>query len=222
MGDEDDIHAITKRFRDAADSIGAHVVAAWLQGDHNLATVALSAEEALQAATSVRPRLIYLVQSEFDADLEIDGYLDELDADEDDTALRERFADLQRRALRQNGKPYRILFGFVVEGVLHASLTETRWYEGLEASLQERTTEIQTERAEAGVVENLADAADIRKKALELVAHPAFNFNRPSFEKRLFLAQQLFDGCDDPTLSRITTEAQNIDWATKGGAPVRT
>ena len=60
MGDEDDIHAITKRFRDAADSIGACMVAAWLQGDHNLATVALSAEEALQAVTAVRPRLIYL------------------------------------------------------------------------------------------------------------------------------------------------------------------
>lgn len=220
MGGEDDIDAITKRFRDAADSIGSYVVVGWLQGDHNLATVALSAEEALQVAAAVRPRLIYLVQSEFDAELEIEGCLDEPSADEDDTALRERFADLRRRAHRQNGKPYRVLFGFVVEGVLHASLTETGWYEDLEASLQERTTEILTERAEAGVVENLADATDIRKKALELVAHPAFNFNRPSFEKRVFLAQQLFEGCDDLTLSRITTEAQNIDWATKGGATV--
>ena len=222
MGGEEDIPEITKRFRDAADSIGACVVAAWLQGDHNLATVALSAEEALRAVAAVGPRLIYLVQSEFDVELEIDGYLDELGADEDEAALREKFADLRRRALRKNGKPYRVLFGFVVQGVLHASLTETGWYEDLEASLQERTVEIQTERVEAGVVENLADAADIRKKALELVAHPAFNFNRPSFEKRLFLAQQLLEGCDDLTLSRITTEAQNIDWATKSGAAVRT
>jgi hypothetical protein len=55
MGDENDIHAIAKRFRDAADSIEACVVAAWLQGDHNLATIALSAEEALQAVATVRP-----------------------------------------------------------------------------------------------------------------------------------------------------------------------
>jgi hypothetical protein len=222
MGGEDDINAITKRFRDAADSVGACVVAAWPQGDHNLATAALSTEEALRAVAAIRPRLIYLVQSEFDVELEIEGYLDELGADEDDTVLRERFADLRRGAFRKNGKPCRVLFGFAVEGILHASLTETGWYEDLEAALQERTAEIQTEQAEAHAVEKFADAADIRKKALELVDHPAFNFNRPSFEKRLFLAQQLFEGCDDHALSRITTEAQNIDWAKKGGAAVRT
>jgi hypothetical protein len=221
MDQEDDILAVARRIRDAANSVGACVVDAWPQGDHNLATVALSAQEAMQAVAAVSPRLIYLVQSDFDADLEIADCLDDLDADENDEALRQRFADLRRIALRQNGKPCRVLFGFVVEGVLHASQTETKWYERLEASLQEKTSEIKTERAEAGRVEKMADAADIRKKARELAEHPAFNFNRPSFDKRLFLAEQLFEDCDQFELSRITTEAQNIDWATKGGAPVR-
>jgi hypothetical protein len=55
----------------------------------------------------------------------------------------------------------------------------------------------------------------------ELAAHPAFNMGRPSFEKRLFLAGELFPDQDDRSLSQITTDAQNLDWAAKGGVTVR-
>jgi hypothetical protein len=44
---------------------------------------------------------------------------------------------------------------------------------------------------------------------------------RPSLEKRLFLAGELFPDQDDRSLSQITTDAQNIDWAAKGGVTVR-
>jgi hypothetical protein len=95
------------------------------------------------------------------------------------------------------------------------------WYEAIEGECDEKVAEILSELSAGEAIRDTAASRTIRKYARELAAHPAFNMGRPSFEKRLFLAGELFPDQDDRSLSQITTDAQNIDWAVKGGVTVR-
>jgi hypothetical protein len=59
------------------------------------------------------------------------------------------------------------------------------------------------------------DSEEIRQKAEVLAMHPAFNAGRTSFDKRVFLAENLFPNLDPATLHRITKRAENLEWLTK-------
>jgi hypothetical protein len=47
--------------------------------------------------------------------------------------------------------------------------------------------------------------------------HPSFNHGRVSFDKRMALAETLFQDCDPHTLSEITRRAENLFWLEQSG-----
>jgi hypothetical protein len=214
--------AFIKRARAGAEAAQSCVVQGWPEGDRNVLKVVLDPDEVLRVIEVSRPKLIYLAEAIFDAEEEAAGAYEALGVDvELEPGIADRFADLIRRTEKANGKPTMVMVGFVSDGVLHVGQVMEEWYEGIEGEFDEKVAEIRGELSADEAIRDTAVSRLIRKHARELAAHPAFNMGRPSFEKRLFLAGELFPDQDDRSLSQITIDAQNIDWAAKGGVIVR-
>ena len=63
----------------------------------------------------------------------------------------------------------------------------------------------------------LAEAYGAWCEAAILAAHPSFNFSRVSFEKRLTLAEALFNDCGALDLREVTRVAENLFWLEQSG-----
>jgi|JI10StandDraft_1071094.scaffolds.fasta_scaffold219671_2 hypothetical protein len=214
--------AFVRGARASAETAQSCVVQGWPLGDRNVLKVVLDPDEILRVIEASRPKLIYLAEAIFDAEEEAAGAYEALSVDgEQDPGIASRFTDLIRRTEKANGKPTMAMVGFVSDGVLHIGQVTEEWYEAIEGEFDEKVAEILSELSAGEAIRDTAASRTIRKYARELAAHPAFNMGRPSFEKRLFLAGELFPDQDDRSLSQITTDAQNIDWAVKGGVTVR-
>lgn len=226
MTTSDAVLAFVRGARASAEAAQSCIVQGWPQGDRNVLKVVLNPDEILRVIEASRPKLIYLAEAIFDAEEEAAGAYEALSVDgeqEPGIAHTSRFTDLIRRTEKANGKPTMAMVGFVSDGVLHIGQVTEEWYEAIEGEFDEKVAEILSEMSADEAIRDTAASRTIRKYARELAAHPAFNMGRPSFEKRLFLAGELFpdQDQDDRSLSQITTDAQNIDWAVKGGVTVR-
>lgn len=222
MTTSDAVLAFVKGARAGAEAAQSCIVQGWPQGDRNVLKVVLDPDEILRVIEVSRPKLMYLAETTFDAEEEAAGAYEALSVDgELEPGITNRFSDLIRRTEKANGKPTMAMVGFVSYGVLHVGQVTEEWYEAIEAEFDEKVAEIRGELSADEAIRDTAASRLIRKYARELAEHPAFNMGRPSFEKRLFLAGELFPDQDDRSLSQITTDAQNIDWAAKGGVAVR-
>lgn len=224
MTTSDAVLAFVRRARASAETAQSCIVQGWPEGDRNVLKVVLDPDEVLRVIAASHPKLIYLAEAIFDAEEEAAGAYEALSVDADgepDPGIASRFTDLIRRTAKANGKPTMAMVGFVSDGVLHIGQVTEEWYEAIEGEFDEKVAEILSELSTDEAIRDTAASRTIRKYARELAAHPAFNMGRPSFEKRLFLAGELFRDQDDRSLSQITTDAQNIDWAAKGGVTVR-
>lgn len=222
MATSDPVGAFTDAARASITKAQSCLVDGWPLGGRDGLRVVLDPEEMLRVIETARPSLVYIDESTFDAEDEAGAAHAALGMDEEtDAEVVATFAEVIRRSAKSNGDPTRSLVGFVCEGVLHIAQVTAPWYDALEDEVEGKVAELLAERSAGDAIRDTEDARKIRRLARELANNPAFNLGRPSFEKRLFLAGELFPGHDDQTLSRITTDAQNIDWAAKGGVAVR-
>jgi CHAD domain-containing protein len=101
--------------------------------------------------------------------------------------------------------------------VLHTAVATANWNDEFGDAV-EAILEGAREGARAGQVSKHSEEAKaIERKALVLVKHPSFNHGRVSFDKRLALAETLFQDCDPHTLSETTRRAENLFWLEQSG-----
>ena len=184
--------------------------------DGSMPVVILSSEDAVRVINAHAPRIIYLVEQVFDLSSEIEAARDELD-DLGDEHSADILKGVNRRFASFDGQIGATMASFMIDGVLHTAVATANWNDEFGEAV-EAILEAAREGARAGQVSKHSEEAKaIERQALVLVKHPSFNHGRVSFDKRMALAQTLFQDCDPHTLSDITRRAENLFWLEQSG-----
>lgn len=204
--------------KDAAIATESVLVEATVQtrDDGSTPMVILNSEDAVRLISAHAPRVIYLVEQSFDLAGELETALEELD---DIGAERspDHLKATQRQFAKYDGQIGAIIASFMVDGVLHTAVATAAWNDEFGDAV-ETILESAREGARTGQVSKQSEEAKvIERKALVLVKHPSFNHGRVSFDKRMALAETLFQDCDPHTLSEITRRAENLFWLEQSG-----
>lgn len=204
--------------KNAAITMGSILVEATVQirDDGTVPMVILSLEDSVKVISTHAPRIIYLVEQAFDLTCEIETARDELD-DIGAEPSPDRLKIIQRRFASYNGQIGATIASFMVDGILHTAVSTAAWNDEFGDAV-ETILEEAREGAEANQFSKHSEEAKaIERQALVLVRHPSFNYGRVSFDKRLALAETLFQDCDPHTLAEITRRAENLFWMEQSG-----
>jgi|GEM_PF-2464593 len=227
--DETTLPVLSQSIRSAAIAAGAYLLETVPANiDESRALVArIDADDALKLIAKTTPRIIYLLEEQFDVDGQIENALSELGdrtADEItgeiEAPLRNdaRLISFAKRWHRYDRELSTVFVAFMADGILHTAVSTPTWSDEFDAALEDIAETLEQEASEQQSVLDSTDSQDVREKAVTLAAHPSFSAKPVSFEKRLFLAEQLFQNFDQKKLERITTRAVNLDWLTKSGS----
>ncbi len=214
-----DASALSNAIRSAAEASGSIVVATSIySGDDATAPVAvLEADDAVRILAAHSPRIIYLLEQVFNLGGELEVALAEYDIElspGDLTTLRSRFS-------KYDGQIGATVASFMVDGVLHSVFASASWQDEF-SDLVEAIVEDGRERARAGQFSKQSEEARaIERKALILLRHTSFNHGRVSFDKRMTLAEALFQDCDPHALAAITRRAENLFWLEQSGVTIK-
>ena len=223
MSDDNDFDRFSEGVKTAARDVNALVLDTYLDVSEKAATpqAALDLDELIGVIRHIKPRLIYLVESAFELESETealrDAGSDEEGGEDQDDANGPAIERLAKKWRKHEGKPCLAMAAIVADGVLLTSVSRPAWREEFEAELEALEEEIAVARDDERLVLSKHDSAEVREKAAILASHPSFNAGRTSFEKRAFLAEQLFPDLDAEHLQAITRRAENIDWLNKSG-----
>ncbi|MBS0473700.1 MAG: hypothetical protein JSR28_00960 [Proteobacteria bacterium] len=204
--------------KDVASSSKSVLVEASVQtcDDGSTPVVILSPDDAVRVIRALAPRIIYLVEQVFDLAGEIEAACDELEdlgVDRSPDPLKAT----QRRFAAYDGQIGATIASFMIDGALHTAVSTAIWHDEFGDAV-EAILEDARERANAGQVSKSSEKTKaIERKALVLLKHPSFNHGRVSFDKRMALAETLFQDCDPHTLSEITRRAENLFWLEQSG-----
>lgn len=204
--------------KDAAIEAKSCLIEATVQtrDDVSVPMVILSSEDAVRVISAHSPRIIYIVEQMFDLAGEIEAARDELDdigVDRSPDPLKVT----QRGFAPYDGQIGVTIASFMIDGVLHTAVSTATWHDEFGDAI-EVILEESREGARAGQVsKNSETAKAIESKALVLVKHPSFSHGRVSFDKRMALAETLFQDCDPHMLSEITRRAENLFWLEQSG-----
>lgn len=210
--------ALGGAIKNAAVTTGSILVEATVQvrDDGTAPMVIVSAEDAVRVISAHAPRIIYLVEQIFDLAGEIETAREEL-ADIGVELSPDRLKATQRRFASYDGQIGATIASFMVDGILHTAVSTAAWNDEFGDAV-EAILEGAREGAEANQFsQHSEEAKAIERKALVLVKHPSFNHGRVSFDKRMALAETLFQDCDSRALSEITRRSENLFWLEQSG-----
>jgi hypothetical protein len=210
--------ALGDAIKNAAMAMGSILVEATVQTRDDGATpmVIVSSEDAVRVISAHAPRIVYLVEQTFDLAGEIDTAREELD-DIGVELSPDLLKDTQRRFSSYNGQIGATIASFMVDGTLHSAVSTAAWNDEFGDAV-EAILEGAREGAEANqFLKQSEEAKATNRKAFVLAKHPSFNHGRVSFDKRMTLAETLFQGCDPRELSEITRRAENLFWLEQSG-----
>ena len=203
--------------RAAAEKSSACLVSAFPeQLSKGVPLVVLKADEAARLLAAAPPRIIYLVEIDYDPDVET-AEAEERFADVAVSALPPDVVQAFRKAAVNVGQPRTTLCGFMIDGLLHTVSASAEWYDGLEDLVDEAVEAAREDADGRRAVEAATANKVVAAKTAELAAHPSFNFGRVSFEKRLTLAEALFGDDCGVDLREVTRCAENLFWLEQSG-----
>jgi hypothetical protein len=178
--------------------------------------VVLEADEAARLLAAASPRIIYLVEIDYDPEFEA-AEAEERFADVALNVLPPAVEQALRKAKVHTGEPRTTLCAFMIDGLLHTVSASAEWYGGLEDLIDEAVEAAREDADGRRAVEAAAANKVVAAKAAELAAHPSFNFGRVSFEKRLTLAEAVFGDDCGVDLREVTRCAENLFWLDQSG-----
>lgn len=210
--------ALGAAIKNAAIVTGSILVEATVQtrDDGTAPMVILRSEDAVKIISTHAPRIIYLVEQAFDLAGEIETTREELDEIGVERSP-DRLKATQRRFASYDGQIGATIASFMIDGVLHTAVATAAWNDEFGDAV-ETILEGARQGAEANQFsQHSEEAKAIEREALVLVRHPSFNHGRVSFDKRMALAETLFQDCDSRALSEITRRAENLFWLEQSG-----
>ena len=210
--------ALGDAIKNAAMATGSILVEAMVQtrDDGTAPMVIVSSEDAVRVISAHAPRIIYLVEQTFDLAGEIETAREELD-DIGVEPSPDRLKATQRRFASYDGQIGATIASFMVDGILHTAVSTAAWNDEFGDAVG-TILEGAREGAEANQFsKHTEEAKAIERKAVVLAKHPSLNHGRVSFDKRMTLAETLFQDCDPRELSEITRRADNLFWLEQSG-----
>jgi hypothetical protein len=227
MSTKADAEKRVEAIRIAAETNSAKIVSALVLGgsDSGIPAVALGLAEFVDLIAHVRPKVLYLWEQRFDAqvmaieDIEGDDTTDDEDMEEEvasEMLEDARFKTLVKRWRTRDGQISRLAGSFMMEGILHVLFESEAWAEEFDSEVQQLAESFAQHHADKLIALRAEAAAAIREKARQLSADPMFNAPKVSRAKREYLALHLFAGADDRTIGMIVEEAEKLDWLETG------
>jgi hypothetical protein len=210
--------ALGKAIKEAAGVSGAMLIEATVhsEGDSSGPSVVIGQADAIRLVTAIKPRVIYLVEQLFDLPDEISTVEEKLDGigvDLPSVTLK----SIERRFVGNDGQVALAIASFMIGGILHTAISTATWYDEFDAAIDVIMDAARDSAAANRSSERVAQNGEIRRKAMALSKHPSFNHGRVSFDKRMTLAEALFEGSDQTELSEITRLAENLFWLEQSG-----
>jgi hypothetical protein len=214
--------ASLKTIRKAAESVSTIIISAalFVEKTEMIPLVILDHCIFERAILDLRPRAIYLVEREFEAEGEIhERFASELGVDEDEILDEPAsvliFPAVQRFLKswqKHDGTMYSCSARFMLDGVLHCWIEMEEWYKIFDSELDELAEELSA--SEDGRRHKLASdkRAKLSERANVLAEHALFNAPKATKAKRAYLAAQLFPESNDLDISVIVEEAESIFW----------
>ncbi|MCW1753035.1 hypothetical protein [Rhizobium acaciae] len=214
MTDSVDLDRMTKEVRAAAEECGAMILESILASEH-LPAVAVDGDTFASLVRHLKPRLIYMILTEFDAKEEVAAHFEE---DELDTGLKKLAAKWTNR----NGQSSRLILGLMADGVMHGIVETADWFDDFEEEAEAledvRADEMRTEFDQQQEAERQRREADEKKRLApivrKLVADPRFVAPKISAAKRVTLAETLFPDVDRATIKKAVEKAVAEIWLT--------
>lgn len=212
MTDSADLDRIAKEVFAAAEECEAMILENILASG-SLPAVAIDGDTFPSLVKHLRPRLIYMVLTQFDAREEVLTHFDEEGLDRDLKKLATKWK-------AKDGQSARLMLGLMADGVLHGIVETADWFDEFDIEANELALARQQEQDDAFSRLKGAEARDreaAEKKLLapivkELIADPRFDAPKISAAKRLTLAETLFPEEDRTTLRKAVDRAVSELW----------
>ena len=216
MTSSSDLDKTADAIRAAALQFDAMVVNS-IVNPENAATTRVESAAFPQLIAHLRPRLVYLLPTPFDAQQESDEQVSL------GSASAKRFLEKWKA---YDGQTCRLVIAVMAEGVLHCVVETTDWLDDFEeeaealAEAQREALNAEFERAQEAEARK-AEAEEKKRLApyiKKLAADPRFLAPKISAPKRLTLAEALFPDLDRTTIRKIVDRAVNEHWLAGTGA----
>lgn len=214
MTESADLDQIAKEVRAVTEENGAMILESILASEH-LPAVAVDGDTFPGLIRHLKPRLIYMVLTAFDAKEEVAAHFEE---DELDTGLKR----LATKWTNRNGQSSRLILGLMADGVMHGIVETADWFDDFEDEAEalegvcadefraefDREQEAERQRREADERKRLAPIVE------KLEADPRFVAPKISAAKRVTLAETLFPDVDRSTIKKAVEKGVNEIWLT--------
>ncbi|NEK40637.1 hypothetical protein GR250_04215 [Rhizobium leguminosarum] len=209
-----DLDRMAQEVRAASEACGTMILESILASEHHPA-VAVDGDTFPDLVRHLKPRLIYMILTEFDAKEEVAAHFEE---DELDTGLKKLAAKWTNR----NGQSSRLILGLMADGVMHGIVETADWFddfeEEAEALADVRADEITAEFDREQEAERQRRETDEKKRLApivkKLVADPRFVAPKINTAKRVTLAETLFPAVDRATIKKAVEKAVTEIWLT--------
>ena len=201
----------------AAKDAEALVVDGLVQGNDKdvFPTVVLTGENSAKIIRYAKPRLVYLTKLTFEVEAEVSEVNGSGSFEEKENEVAPPFEKLMRKWKRRNGETALVVGSFVVDGVLHTSVSAPKWKSEFDIELSEAEEEVSQLQDDLEASLEAADQKDVEEKASALAENPSFSAGRSSFAKRKLLAGKVFPGLPESKLANIVKSADKIVWLKK-------
>ena len=213
-----DAAALVKGIKDGITASGSILVEAAVHSeDGGLSPkVGVEPSEAVRLITEIKPRVVYLLEQTFDLTEELETAAEDVDAIEPDSSPH-RLKAIRGSFSQYDGQIGAAIASFMVDGILHTAFSTASWYDEFGDAIEAVTEEAREQAKSDRFSDRSIEARELARKAALLAEHPSFNYGRVSFDKRMTLAEALFEDCDQSELSEITRRAEHIFWLDQSG-----
>jgi len=212
-----DLDKIAEQVRAAADESGTMILEVVLSAE-NVPTVGLPADKFPALIKHLKPRLIYMVLTQFDAREAVES---NFEVEELDSNLRKLAAKWKNR----DGQSAQLILGLMADGVLHGVIDTPDWFDEFEEEAEqlgaERAERLRAEFDRLQEDERNQREADEKMRLApyvkKLVADDRFNAPKISAAKRLALAESMFPELDKTSAKKAADRAANELWLSGSG-----
>lgn len=212
MTDSADLDRMAQEVRAAAEDCGAMILASVLSSEQ-LPAVAVDGDTFPALVRHLKPRIIYMVLTTFDATEDVTVHFEE---DELDASLKK----LAIKWTHRNGQSSRLILGLMADGVMHGTIETADWFDDFEEeadALEDiRANEMRAEFDREQEAERQRREDDEKKRLApivnRLVADPRFVAPKISAAKRITLAETLFPDVDRTTIKKAVEKAASEIW----------
>jgi hypothetical protein len=213
MSEDFSLDQIVTNARAAASDCGAMIVEAFVSLD-SIPVAAVSSSEFPRLIAHVKPKLVYVSTTMFDAREQI---MDALETD-DETSLGHGLSNKLISAWRsRNGETCRINLALMCDAVLHVLVQEAEWFADFETAAEALSAEMETLQQEIDRKGQIAERNKRSSYVEQLIADPRFSAAKVGVAKRTVLAEALFPDLEQNVIRSIVEQAESDFWLATAG-----